>query len=172
MIDLQYEYRTGIGTDIHRLVPGRDLMLGGIHVPYPLGLLGHSDGDVVLHSVIDAILGAAALGDIGSMFSDKDDRWKNIDSRELLDIVRHKIVSQQWEVVNVDLTIHAEEPRLEPFKGQIKRSIAEILNIDFGTVNVKAKTNEGLDEIGKAHAIATTAIALLRRRLRRSLRYE
>ncbi|RKY12326.1 MAG: 2-C-methyl-D-erythritol 2,4-cyclodiphosphate synthase, partial [Planctomycetota bacterium] len=103
--------------DIHRLVAGRDLMLGGVLVPYPLGLLGHSDGDVVLHAVIDALLGAASEGDIGTLFPDTDAEWKDADSKELLLMVKDLLVEKRWEVVNVDLIVHAEEPKLERFKG-------------------------------------------------------
>jgi len=163
------EYRSGIGTDIHRVVEGRKLMLGGVYVPYPAGLAGHSDGDVALHAVIDALLGASGMGDIGTLFPDTEDRWKNADSKELLFIVRDRLEEKKWEVVNVDLTIHAEEPRLEPVKGQIKRCIAGLLGIDFTSVNVKAKTNEGLGEIGAGQAIAATAIALIRKKQRRTL---
>ena len=169
MIEANYEYRTGIGTDIHRLVPGRDLVLGGVLVPYRLGLVGHSDGDVVLHAVMDALLGAAAMGDIGTLFPDTDEEWKDADSRELLLIVKDLLNDKNWEVVNVDLTVHAEEPKLGPFKGQMKRSISGILEIDFSNVNVKAKTNEGLGEIGTGQAMAATATALLRRRIKRTL---
>jgi len=163
------EYRSGIGTDIHRVVEGRKLMLGGVYVPYPAGLAGHSDGDVALHAVIDALLGASGMGDIGTLFPDTEDRWKNADSKELLFIVKDRLEEKKWEVVNVDLTIHAEEPRLEPVKGQIKRCIAGLLGIDFTSVNVKAKTNEGLGEIGAGQAIAATAITLLRKKQRRTL---
>jgi len=163
------EYRSGIGTDIHRVMDGRKLMLGGVYVPYPAGLAGHSDGDVALHAVIDALLGASGMGDIGTLFPDTEDRWKNADSKELLFIVRDRLEEKKWEVVNVDLTIHAEEPRLEPVKGQIKRCIAGLLGIDFTSVNVKAKTNEGLGEIGAGQAIAATAIALIRKKQRRTL---
>ncbi|MHC4721990.1 MAG: 2-C-methyl-D-erythritol 2,4-cyclodiphosphate synthase [Planctomycetota bacterium] len=169
MIEANYEYRTGIGTDIHRLVPGRDLVLGGVLVPYRSGLAGHSDGDVVLHAVMDALLGAAAMGDIGALFPDTDEEWKDADSRELLLIVKDLLNEKNWEVVNVDLTVHAEEPKLGPFKGQMKRSISGILEIDFSNVNVKAKTNEGLGEIGTGLAIAATAAVLLRRRIKRTL---
>ena len=169
MIEANYEYRTGIGTDIHRLVPGRDLVLGGVLVPHQLGLVGHSDGDVVLHAVIDALLGAAAMGDIGTLFPDTDEEWKDADSRELLLIVKDLLNEKSWEVVNVDLTVHAEEPKLGPFKGQMKRSISGILEIDFSNVNVKAKTNEGLGEIGTGLAMAATAAVLLRRRIKRTL---
>jgi 2-C-methyl-D-erythritol 2,4-cyclodiphosphate synthase len=169
VIEANYEYRTGIGTDIHRLVPGRDLVLGGVLVPYRSGLAGHSDGDVVLHAVMDALLGAAAMGDIGALFPDTDEEWKDADSRELLLIVKDLLNEKNWEVVNVDLTVHAEEPKLGPFKGQMKRSISGILEIDFSNVNVKAKTNEGLGEIGTGLAIAATAAVLLRRRIKRTL---
>ena len=161
-----YEYRTGIGTDLHRLAPNRKLMLGGIEIPFPLGLLGHSDGDVVLHSVIDAILGAAGLGDIGMHFPDNDARFKDLDSKELLLIVKQMYEDKGWEVVNIDLTVHAEEPHLGRFKAQIKRSIASILGIDFNNVNTKAKTSEGLGTIGTGQAIATTAAVLLRRKIK------
>ena len=169
MIEANYEYRTGIGTDIHRLVPGRDLVLGGVLVPYRSGLVGHSDGDVVLHAVIDALLGAAAMGDIGTLFPDTDEEFKDADSRELLLIVKDLLNDKNWEVVNVDLTVHAEEPKLGPFKGQMKRSISGILEIDFSHVNVKAKTNEGLGEIGTGLAMAATVAVLLQRRIKRTL---
>lgn len=163
------EYRTGIGTDIHRFVEGRRLMLGGVLVPYPAGLAGYSDGDVGLHAVIDALLGAGGLGDIGTLFPDTEPRWKNADSKELLTIVKDKLEEKKWQVVNVDLIIHAEEPRLEQLKGQMKRCIAGLLGIDFTAVNVKAKTNEGLGEIGGGDAIAATSIALLKKKVRRTL---
>ncbi len=164
-----YEYRTGLGMDIHRLVGGRELMLGGVEVPYPLGLLGHSGGDVVLHAVCDALLGAAAMGDIGVLFPDTDPKWKDADSKELLLIVVNRLNEEKWEVVNVDLTVHAEEPKLSRFKGQMKRCISGILDIDFNNVNVKAKTNEGLGDIGAGHAIGATATALLRRKIKNKL---
>jgi 2-C-methyl-D-erythritol 2,4-cyclodiphosphate synthase len=163
------EYRSGIGTDIHRLAEGRKLMLCGVHVPYPAGLVGHSDGDVGLHAVIDALLGASGMGDIGTLFSDTDPRWKDADSKELLFVVKGQLEEKQWEVVNVDLIIHAEEPRLSPVKGQMKRCIAGLLGIDFTAVNVKAKTNEGLGEIGAGQAMAATATVLLRKKRRRGL---
>jgi 2-C-methyl-D-erythritol 2,4-cyclodiphosphate synthase len=167
--DIQYEYRTGIGTDIHRLVENRKLMLGGVEIPFERGLLGHSDADVVLHAVMDAILGAAGLGDIGTLFPDTDEKWKGADSKELTLLVREGLESKGWQVVNVDLTINAEEPKLGQFKGQIKRCIASLLAVDFLNVNVKAKTNEGLGEIGQGLAIGCTAIALLRKRVKRTL---
>ena len=163
------DYRSGIGTDIHRLVEGRKLMLCGVYVPYPAGLAGHSDGDVGLHAVIDALLGASGMGDIGTLFPDTDARWKDADSKELLFIVKEQLEEKRWEVVNVDLIIHAEEPKLEPVKGQMKRCVAGLLGIDFTAVNVKAKTNEGLGDIGAGQAMAATATVLLKKKYRRTL---
>ena len=163
------EYRVGIGTDIHRIVEGRKLMLGGVHIPFPAGLLGHSDGDVALHAVVDALLGAAGMGDIGTLFPDTDMQWKDADSKVFLYTVKEQLEKKQWEVVNVDLTIHAETPKLGPMKGQIRRCIAGLLGMDFAAVNVKAKTNEGLGEIGAGEAMSATAIALLRKKPRRTL---
>ena len=164
-----HEYRTGLGTDIHRLVEDRKLMLGGVLVPYPAGLLGHSDGDVAMHAVIDALLGASGLGDIGTLFPDTDEKWKNADSKGLLLDVKEQVEKKRWTIVNIDLTIHAEEPRLEPFKAQMKRCIASLLGIDFTSVNVKAKTNEGFGAVGRGEAISATAIVLLRKKIKRSL---
>lgn len=166
---LEYEYRTGIGTDIHRLVPDRKLKLGGVEVPFPLGLQGHSDGDVVLHAVIDSVLGASGMGDVGMLFPDTEEEWKGADSRELVTTVREMLDEKRWEVVNVDITVHAEEPKLVAFRGHMKRCVAGLLGIDFANVNVKAKTNEGLGEIGAGKAISATVVALLRRRLKRTL---
>lgn len=163
------EYRIGIGTDIHRLAEGRKLMLCGVYVPYPAGLAGHSDGDVGLHAVIDALLGASAMGDIGTLFPDTDPRFKDADSKELLFVVKELLEEKRWEVVNIDLTIHTEEPKLEPVKGQMKRCIAGLLGIDFTAVNVKAKTNEGLGDIGAGQAMAATATALLKKKRKRTL---
>ena len=162
-------YRIGIGTDIHRVVEGRKLMLCGVYVPYPAGLSGHSDGDVGLHAVIDALLGASGMGDIGTLFPDTDPALKDVDSKELLLIVKERLEEKKWEVVNVDLIIHTEEPKLAPVKGQMQRCIAGLLGIDFAAVNVKAKTNEGLGEIGAGQAMAATATALLRKKRRRTL---
>jgi len=162
-------YRVGIGTDIHRVVEGRKLMLCGVYVPYPAGLAGHSDGDVALHAVIDAVLGAAGMGDIGTWFPDTDPKWKDADSKELLLVVREQLEQKHWQVVNVDLIIHAEEPKLAPVKGQMQRAVAGLLDIDFTAVNIKAKTNEGLGEIGAGEAMAATATVLLMKKRRRTL---
>jgi 2-C-methyl-D-erythritol 2,4-cyclodiphosphate synthase len=163
------DYRVGIGTDIHRIVEDKRLMLGGVYIPYPAGLHGHSDGDVALHALTDALLGAAGMGDIGSLFPDTDPQWKDADSKEFVYAVKELLKQKNWEIVNVDLTIHTEAPKLGPVKGQIRRCIAGLLGIDFADTNVKAKTNEGLGEIGAGEAMAATAIALLRKKRRRSL---
>jgi len=165
----QYEYRTGIGTDIHKLVSERPLLLGGVQVPFELGLLGHSDGDVVLHAVIDAILGATGQGDVGTLFPDTDPQWKDANSRDLLFEVREYVKQYDWQVVNLDVIIHAQLPKMGPYKGQIKRQIAGLLETDFANVNIKAKTNEGLDAVGEGRAIACTASVLMRRRIKRTL---
>ncbi|MBU1260728.1 MAG: 2-C-methyl-D-erythritol 2,4-cyclodiphosphate synthase [Planctomycetes bacterium] len=167
--DTNYEYRTGLGTDIHRLVEGRPLKLGGMTVPFEKGLLAHSDGDVALHALMDAIIGAAGLGDIGMLFPDSDPQFKNIDSKVLVLKVKEYIAEKKWEVVNADIIITAEEPKLGPYKAQMKRAIASLLGIDFLNVNVKAKTNEGLGETGTGLAISAIANVLLRRRIKRSL---
>jgi len=164
-----HEYRTGVGTDIHRVTENRKLVLGGVFVPDADGLAGHSDGDVALHAVIDALLGAAGMGDIGTLFPDTDPEFKDADSKSLLLEVKGKLEKKRWEVVNIDLVVHAEEVRLEKFKAQMKRCIASLLGIDFTAVNVKAKTNEGLGEVGAGEAIAATAIALLKRKYKRTL---
>lgn len=163
------EYRCGIGTDIHRIVEGRKLMLGGVYVPYPAGLAGHSDGDVALHALIDALLGAGGMGDIGAMFPDTDPKFKGVDSKEFLFVVKELLEEKQWEVVNVDLIIHTEQPSLQPVKGQIKRCVAGLLGIDFTAVNIKAKTNEQLGDIGSGEAMAATAIVLLKKKRKRTL---
>jgi len=163
------DYRVGIGTDIHRMAEGRRLMLGGVYIPYPAGLLGHSDGDVVLHAIVDALLGATGLGDIGTLFPDTDPQWKDADSKLFLYSVKEQLDKRQWEVVNVDVTIHAEAPKLGPLKGQIRRCIAGLLDIDFASVNVKGKTNEGLGEIGTGEAMAATAVALVRKKPHRGI---
>jgi len=163
------EYRSGIGTDIHRLVEGRRLMLGGVYVPHTAGLAGHSDGDVGLHAVIDALLGAGGMDDIGTLFPDTEAKWKDADSKELLVIVKEQLDREDWEIANVDLIIHAEEPNLHPFKRQMKRCIASLLGIDFAAVNVKAKTYEGLGDVGAGEAMAATAVVLLKKRYRRTL---
>ncbi|MDD4893688.1 MAG: 2-C-methyl-D-erythritol 2,4-cyclodiphosphate synthase [Candidatus Omnitrophica bacterium] len=151
-------YRTGIGYDLHRLTSGRKLFLGGIEIPYIHGLLGHSDADVLLHAICDALLGAIGEGDIGELFPDTDPRYDGISSRELLKIVYELVAKKNFSIVNVDTVVVAEEPKLFPFKKQMRQAIAGILNIKEDSVNIKAKTNEGIGEIGDKLAIAAYAI--------------
>ncbi len=164
-----FEYRTGIGTDIHRLVDDKKLVLGGVKIPYNRGLEAHSDGDVVIHAVIDAILGAMAMGDIGELFPDTDPMYQNADSRGMLTFVRELLEAEKWEIVNLDIIIKAETPKLSAYKPQIKRAVADGAGMNFANVNVKAKTNEKLDAVGSGEAIETLAMVLLRRRLKRGL---
>ena len=151
----------GIGYDIHRLVENRKLVLGGVEFDYHFGLLGHSDADVVLHAVCDAILGAAALGDIGEHFPDTDQRWKGVSSKFLLLKVVDLVKEKRFKVNNVDVVILAEKPRIGSKKMEMKKNIAEWLGVDAGRVNIKATTMEGVDAIGRGEAIAAQAIASL-----------
>lgn len=152
-------YRIGIGYDIHRLVEGRVLFIGGLEIPYIKGLLGHSDGDVLLHAICDALLGALALGDIGDHFPDTDPKYQGIKSGILLKETAGLIKEKGFSIVNIDVVIIAQEPKLILFKKQIKNNIALILSIEPNAVSVKAKTNEGLDSAGNGEAIACYAVA-------------
>ncbi|MBI3725125.1 2-C-methyl-D-erythritol 4-phosphate cytidylyltransferase [bacterium] len=154
-------YRVGHGSDIHRLVPGRKLLLGGVSIPHERGLEGHSDGDALLHAVTDAVLGAAGLGDIGEMYSDRDARWQGADSTQLLLGALARVRAAGLDVVSVDCTIHAEAPRISPHRAAIRSSLARALSVPEGRVNVKAKTKEGLGAIGRGEAIAADAVVLL-----------
>lgn len=151
----------GIGYDIHRLVENRKLILGGVEFDYHLGLLGHSDADVVLHAVCDALLGAAALGDIGEHFPDTDQRWKGASSKSLLLKVADLIQQKHYKVNNVDVMILAQKPKIGTKKLEMKKNIAECLCIHENRVNIKATTMEGMDAIGRGEAIAAQAIASL-----------
>jgi 2-C-methyl-D-erythritol 2,4-cyclodiphosphate synthase len=155
--------RVGFGYDLHRLVEGRRLVLGGIEIPFPKGLAGHSDADVVLHSICDALLGAAALGDLGRHFPDTDPRYAGISSAALLEAVRAEVARRGFQIENVDVTILAEAPRLQPVLDDMRARVAELLGIAPDRVNVKAKTNEGVGEIGRGEAIAAYAVCLVRR---------
>ena len=155
--------RVGIGHDTHRLVEGRPLILGGVVIDHPRGLLGHSDADVVLHAVADALLGAAALGDIGEHFPDTDPRWEGLAGDRLLGHVLDLVDREGWVVGNCDLVIHAQEPKLTPHKPSIKANLARLLQIDPGAVNVKAKTGERVGPIGRGEAISCEAVVLLQR---------
>jgi 2-C-methyl-D-erythritol 2,4-cyclodiphosphate synthase len=158
------ENRIGIGYDIHRLVESRKLFLGGIEIPYIKGLLGHSDADVLIHAICDALLGAVAGGDIGELFPDTDPKYQDISSAELLKKVAQEIISKGYSIVNIDTVVIAEEPNLSAFKKQIQKKLSEILNIKEDCVGIKAKTNEGICATGRKEAIAGYAVALLTRR--------
>jgi len=153
--------RIGIGYDIHRLVEGRMLRLGGVVIPHENGLLGHSDADVVLHAVTDALLGAAGLPDIGELFPDSDAKYKDADSGKLLREVFWRVRDEGFRVGNIDVIVHAERPKLSAYKRAMAESIAALLETDPELVSVKAKTNEGMDAVGRGDAIACTAILLL-----------
>ncbi len=156
-------YRVGIGHDVHRLVTGRRLVLGGVQIPYSYGLLGHSDADVVLHAVCDAILGAAGMGDIGEHFPNTDPQYKDVASTVLLKHVHQKIQQAGWAIENVDVMILAQEPKLQAFKPKMRYHIAFELSIAETQVNIKAGTNEGLGFIGAKEGIAAYAVVLLTR---------
>lgn len=153
--------RIGQGYDVHRLVEGRALVLGGVEIPYEKGLLGHSDADVLLHAISDALLGAAALGDIGKHFPDKDPAYKGISSLTLLSRVGALLAERGYRVVNVDSTVLAQAPRLAPFISAMRENIASALSIDVSCVSVKATTEEGLGFTGDGSGIAAQAIALI-----------
>lgn len=153
--------RIGIGYDIHRLVEERKLFLGGVEIPYVKGLIGYSDGDVVLHAIADALLGALALGDIGRYFPDTDPNYKDIASSEILKKTVEIVSAKKYIVNNVDTAVIAEEPKISPFKDKMVEVIAAILGIDRSRVNVKATTNEGVGSIGRGDAIAAYAVATL-----------
>ncbi|HNX28100.1 MAG TPA: 2-C-methyl-D-erythritol 2,4-cyclodiphosphate synthase [Syntrophomonadaceae bacterium] len=153
--------RIGTGYDVHQLQEGRKLILGGVDIPYVTGLLGHSDADVLVHAVCDALLGAAALGDIGRHFPDNDPRYKDIDSLKLLKDVRHKISESGYKISNLDCTIIAEKPKLSPFIPQMCDNIAQVLELDLKQVNIKATTTEKLGFTGREEGIAAQAAVLL-----------
>jgi 2-C-methyl-D-erythritol 2,4-cyclodiphosphate synthase len=153
------ELRVGIGYDLHRTGAARPLRLGGVVVPHECGLVGHSDADVVLHALTDALLGAAALGDIGDYFPDTEPQWKDADSRELLREVLERVRSGGYAPHNVDVIIHAQRPKLGPHKLLIRDSLAALLGLPAERVGVKATTNEGLDAVGRGEAIACWAAA-------------
>ena len=153
--------RIGHGYDVHRLVEGRDLILGGVKIPYALGLDGHSDADVLLHAVSDALLGAAGLGDIGRHFPDTDPRYKGADSRVLLEIVGQKVAQAGYRISNIDVTMIAQKPKLKDYIGRMEQNIAESLHILPDRVNVKATTEEKLGFTGSGEGMACHAVCLL-----------
>lgn len=153
--------RVGIGYDLHRLVPNRKLILGGVEIPHTLGLLGHSDADVLTHAIIDAMLGAAALGDIGSHFPDTDPAYEGINSLILLQKAKAKVENLGYLVQNVDSTIIAQRPKLAPHIPEMRGRLAETLNLSLNEISVKATTSEGIGVVGREEAIAVQAIACL-----------
>lgn len=157
------EFRVGLGHDLHRLGPGRAFVLGGITIDNHVGPIGHSDADVLMHALVDALLGAAGLGDIGEWFPDTDPRWKGADSAMLVSEALSQVRSRGWRIVNLDCTIFAERPKLSPHKVAIRRRVAELMEIAAESVNVKAKTGEEVGPIGRGEAIAAEVIVLLAR---------
>lgn len=155
------KYRIGNGYDIHRLAENRKLILGGVEIPYQLGLLGHSDADVLTHAIMDAMLGAVSLGDIGRYFPPSDPEYKDIDSLILLKKVKNLIEAEKYKIVNIDTVIQAEKPRLIGYISLIREKLAEVLEIDTDQISVKATTMEGLGPIGEGKAIAVHSMALL-----------
>lgn len=156
--------RVGIGHDTHRLEAGRKLILGGITVEYSRGLAGHSDADIVLHAVTDALLGAAGLGDIGDAFPDTDPANKDVDSALFLNSAMNKIGDLGWRPVNLDVIIFAQEPKLGPVKSRIRENLARLLGLEVALVNVKAKTGEKVGHIGRSEAMSCQAVVLLERK--------
>ncbi|OGK13172.1 MAG: 2-C-methyl-D-erythritol 2,4-cyclodiphosphate synthase [Candidatus Riflebacteria bacterium GWC2_50_8] len=155
------QFRIGMGHDIHALVEGRELWLGGVKIPFELGLKGHSDADALIHAIMDAMLGALALGDIGLLFPDTDSAYKGISSLKLLEVVREKVASTGYNIGNLDCMIHCEVPKIAPHRAAIIATLAKALRIEHNQVSLKAGTNEGFDAIGKKQAIACQAIVLL-----------
>jgi 2-C-methyl-D-erythritol 2,4-cyclodiphosphate synthase len=150
-----------MGYDVHKLVEGRDLILGGVNVPHTLGLLGHSDADVLIHAIMDALLGAAALGDIGKHFPDTDPKYKGISSIKLLEHVRDLITNEGYVIENIDATVIAQKPKLRPYIDEMEKNIADTLGIAKDQINIKATTEEGLGFTGKEEGIAAQAICAL-----------
>jgi 2-C-methyl-D-erythritol 2,4-cyclodiphosphate synthase len=151
----------GLGRDLHRLKRGRRFILGGVVIPFEKGELGHSDGDVLTHAVIDALLGAVSLGDIGELFPPQDPRWKDCSSLDMLCIVREKIHEQGWRIVHIDGVVSCERPKILPFRDQIRESLAKTLEIEAGQIFVKSKTGEGIGNIGRGRAVEALAVCLL-----------
>ena len=154
-------FRVGSGHDTHRVAEGRPLVLGGVRIDHPKGLAGHSDADVVLHAVTDALLGAAGLGDIGDAYPDTDPQWKGADSTRFLAESLTRLNQLGWSPVNLDVTVFAQEPKLGPVKAAIKAHLAELVGLPIGAVNVKAKTGEKVGHIGRGEAIGCHAVVLI-----------
>ncbi len=156
--------RIGHGYDVHRLIENRKLIIGGVEIPYELGLLGHSDADVLLHAISDAILGAAALGDIGGMFPDTDEKWKGADSLKLLEAVVNRVSADGYVIENIDSTLIAQQPKMKPHIPLMRENVAKACNIDVSQVSVKATTEEGLGFTGRKEGISAHAVVLLNKK--------
>ncbi|MCX7731054.1 MAG: 2-C-methyl-D-erythritol 2,4-cyclodiphosphate synthase [Candidatus Caldatribacterium sp.] len=156
--------RVGLGYDIHPLVEGRKLVLGGVHIPFERGLLGHSDGDVVCHALMDSLLGACGLSDIGSLFPPEDPTWKDAESVKLLGMVVRRVQDEGWDIGNVDIMLIAEKPRIAPFVARIRENLAQALGVPEERIGFKVTTNEGLGSIGRGEGICCFAVSLLVRR--------
>lgn len=156
--------RFGLGNDAHRLVPDRKLILGGVEIPHELGLLGHSDADVLAHAISDALLGALALGDIGKYFPDTDPKWKGADSLKLLGAVVDMLKERCWCVVNIDATVLCERPKLAPHIVKMRENIAAVVGVDVDCISVKATTVEGMGAIGRKEGISVMAIAAIEKK--------
>jgi 2-C-methyl-D-erythritol 2,4-cyclodiphosphate synthase/2-C-methyl-D-erythritol 4-phosphate cytidylyltransferase/2-C-methyl-D-erythritol 2,4-cyclodiphosphate synthase len=157
-------FRVGLGRDLHRLVEGRRFLLGGVEIPFDKGELGHSDGDVLVHAVIDALLGASALGDIGELFPSTGPQWENAPSLALLKIVRDMLAAERWRIVNIDCVVSCEKPAVLPYREAIREALARALCLDTGSIFLKGKTGEGLGVIGRGEAVEVCAVCLLERR--------
>ncbi len=155
------QLRVGLGHDTHRLAPQRPLILGGVPIEFERGLLGHSDADILLHAVTDAVLGAAGLGDIGDAFPDTDPAYAGIDSSVLLRRALELVSAAGWQIVNLDCTVFAQRPKLAPYKSAIRQRLAELLGLDVAAVNVKAKTGEHVGPIGREEAMSADAVVLM-----------
>ncbi|MEE8468699.1 MAG: 2-C-methyl-D-erythritol 2,4-cyclodiphosphate synthase [Planctomycetota bacterium] len=153
--------RVGLGFDVHRLVEGRPCILGGVEIPHPKGPSGHSDGDAVLHALVDAVTGAAGLDDVGTLFPDDDPRWEGADSAELLRTAVERVHEAGWRVVNVDVVVATEGPRIAPHRAAMRKVIATLLGVEMDAVNVKGKTFEGLGALADGEGVAVQAVCLL-----------
>lgn len=156
-------FKVGLGYDVHQLAENRDLIMGGVKIPYEKGLLGHSDADVLVHAVMDALAGAAKLGDIGKLFPDTDPRYKGVSSILLLKEVKRELDARGWRVVNIDSIIVAQRPKMRPYVDEMEKNIAQALDIDTEMINVKATTEEELGFTGRGEGIAAKAVCLIER---------
>lgn len=158
---MKQDFRIGVGYDIHQLQEGRDLIIGGVKIPYEKGLLGHSDADVLIHAIIDSMLGALALSDIGTLFPDNEEEFKGISSTFLLDKVYAIIIEKGYKINNIDSNIIAQAPKMMSYIPQMKKILADILKIEGNQISIKAKTNEKMDAVGEKRAIEANAVTLL-----------